>query len=330
VTIDPALTQQQELLASDAEAFDLFGASVGISGETVVVGAFRHDDEARLSFEQGAAYVFAPPANQPPNCSGAFPSVLTIWPPNHDMVNIAIQGVTDPDGDPVTINIDQIKQDEPTDGTGDGHTCPDGAGIGTSTAQVRAERSAQGDGRVYTIYFTASDGKGGSCQGSVTVCVPHANGGSCTNGGAIFDSTQCDTSLDWQSGLDRISDLVRPPRDGGEYNVIPLGRVADHLGLHGLSFGRFSQATASGFPQPVVEREGLPGSQIRSCLWPSRPKGGGWRPGAVIVQSSCGTPLRSKRYWREASRKTAKRVSEGGVSMAMTLIQTSTEWLGAG
>jgi hypothetical protein len=197
-------SQQQKLEASDAGTVDWFGNSVAISGETVVVGAFRHDDAARLSFEQGSAYVFAPPANQPPNCGGAFPSVSTIWPPNHDMVNVTIQGVTDPDGDPVAIKIDQVKQDEPTDGRGDGHTCPDGSGIGTSTAQVRAERSAQGDGRVYTIYFTASDGKGGSCQRSVTVCVPKSSKGSCTNGGANFDSTQCDTSLNWQSG-DRVT-----------------------------------------------------------------------------------------------------------------------------
>jgi FG-GAP repeat len=195
-------SQQQKLEASDAAAGDLLGASVAISGDTVVVGAFLHDGAAGP--DQGSAYVFAPPANQPPDCSGAFPRVVTIWPPNHDMVNVTIQGVTDPDGDPVTINIDQIKQDEPTDGTGDGNTCPDGAGIGTSTAQVRAERSAQGDGRVYTIYFTASDGNGGSCQGSVTVCVPKSRNGSCTNGGANFDSTQCDTSLKWKSG-DRVA-----------------------------------------------------------------------------------------------------------------------------
>jgi hypothetical protein len=31
------------------------------------------------------------------------------------MVNVTIQGVTDPDGDPVTINIDQIKPGEPTE-----------------------------------------------------------------------------------------------------------------------------------------------------------------------------------------------------------------------
>src|SRR5262249_61277867 len=145
--------------------------------------------------EQGAAYVFAGPANQPPNCGGVFPSVDTIWPPNHDMVNVTIQGVTDPDGDPVTINIDRIKQDEPTDGPGDGNTCPDGAGIGTSTAQVRAERSAQGDGRVYTIYFTASDGNGGGSPGSVTACVAETGKGRWTEGGAELASKQVDNFL---------------------------------------------------------------------------------------------------------------------------------------
>jgi hypothetical protein len=212
VTIDPTLTQQQKLEPSDAGESDNFGSSVAISGDTVVIGSPLDDGAAGV--DQGSAYVFAPPANQPPNCSGAFPSVDTIWPPNHDMVNVTIQGVTDPDGDPVTINIDQIKQDEPTDGTGDGHTCPDGAGIGTSTAQVRAERSAQGDGRVYTIYFTASDGAGGSCQGSVTVCVPKSGNGSCTNSGANFDSTQCDTSLIRQSG-DSVTAHWPPARKRG-------------------------------------------------------------------------------------------------------------------
>jgi hypothetical protein len=63
--------------------------------------------------------------------------------------------------------------------------------------------------------------------------------------------------------LDRISGLVTQPRDGGEYGVVPLGRVADHLGLHELSFGQFVQAMFAGFPQPVIEREGLPGRLSR-------------------------------------------------------------------
>ncbi|MCP4545787.1 MAG: DUF11 domain-containing protein [bacterium] len=48
-------TEQQKLTASDAAADDLFGQSVGISGDTVVVGADRDDDAGS---DSGSAYVF--------------------------------------------------------------------------------------------------------------------------------------------------------------------------------------------------------------------------------------------------------------------------------
>ncbi len=131
--------------------------------------------------------------NRPPDCTRAAPSVASLRPPNHRMVDVAITGVTDPDGDPVTVRIDRILQDEPVMGVGDGDTCPDGQGVGTATARLRAERSGSGNGRVYTVFFTASDGKGGSCQGSVNVCVPHDQGrdDSCVDDGPRFDSTVC-------------------------------------------------------------------------------------------------------------------------------------------
>ena len=49
-----------------------------------------------------------------------------------------------------------------------GNTAPDGQGLGTSTAKVRAERVSKGNGRVYYISFTADDIYGGSCSGMVT------------------------------------------------------------------------------------------------------------------------------------------------------------------
>ncbi len=119
------------------------------------------------------------------------PSATTLWPPNHSLVGISILGVTDADNDPVTIRIDQIKQDEPTNGTGDGDTCPDAAGLGTATAQVRAERKGNGNGRVYTIYFTATDGRGGSAAGSVKVKVPKNPNSSPIDDGPNFVSTSC-------------------------------------------------------------------------------------------------------------------------------------------
>jgi len=49
-------TQQAKLIASDAQASDLFGQSVGISGNTVVVGAYAEDPNNISG--AGSAYVF--------------------------------------------------------------------------------------------------------------------------------------------------------------------------------------------------------------------------------------------------------------------------------
>ncbi|MFQ5598069.1 MAG: hypothetical protein ACE5GK_08465 [Nitrospiria bacterium] len=130
--------------------------------------------------------------NTPPDCSGAASSTARLWPPNHKLVTIDIQGVLDPEDDPINIRIASITQDEPVNGVGDGNTAPDGFGIGASSAQVRAERSGKGNGRVYVIGFHAEDGRRGACIGQVTVGVPHDQGkGSVpVDDGQIFDSTQ--------------------------------------------------------------------------------------------------------------------------------------------
>ena len=133
--------------------------------------------------------------NQPPECSSAAPSITEIWPANHKMVSVNILGVTDPDGDSIGIAITHITQDEPVNALGDAHSFPDGAGVGTNTALVRAERAETrnptGDGRMYHIHFEATDGKGGVCFGLVNVGVPRDRrpGGVIVNGGELYDST---------------------------------------------------------------------------------------------------------------------------------------------
>jgi streptogramin lyase len=129
----------------------------------------------------------------PPDCSMAAASAPLLWPPNHKFVSETILGVTAVNG-PVTIDITGIHQDESTTAIGSGHTCPDGKGVGTSTAQVRRERTGTADGRVYHIDFTATDQKGQTCMADVTVRVPHDKrhgGGSCIDEGPLFDSTVC-------------------------------------------------------------------------------------------------------------------------------------------
>ena len=127
-----------------------------------------------------------------PDCSGAAASAGVIWPPNHTMVSETIVGVTDPNYASVTIAVTSIFQDESVAAIGSGNTSPDGAGIGTPTAQVRAERAGPGTGRIYIISFSATNPAGGTCTGSVSVFVPHDQGQGFTpiDTGARFDSTQ--------------------------------------------------------------------------------------------------------------------------------------------
>ena len=127
--------------------------------------------------------------NEAPDCSGASASPDKIWPPDHSMVDVSIMAVTDPDGDPFSVMVTGIFQDEPVNDGGDGDTSPDGAGVGTDTAQVRAERAGDGDGRVYHIMFTATDAEGNTCSGEVRVGVPHDKKDTAVDGGPLYDST---------------------------------------------------------------------------------------------------------------------------------------------
>ena len=127
-----------------------------------------------------------------PDCSGAAASQGVIWPPDHTMVAESIVGVTDAYGLPTTIVVTGIQQDEPVEALGSGNTEPDGSGVGTATAYVRAERSGLGTGRLYFISFSATDTSGAQCTGMVQAYVPHdqGQGFTPTDTGQRYDSTQ--------------------------------------------------------------------------------------------------------------------------------------------
>ena len=181
--------------AGEGEASSIEYAGEPLTCETDYYARVRAQDGT--SWGPWADAVFQTPCNAPPVCSGAIATPDELWPPNHKYRDVSVAGVTDPDGDPVAITITAIFQDEPLNARGDGNTCPDGAGVGTDTASVRAERSGNkkvpGDGRVYHVGFMADDGQGGQCTGGVTVCVPHDQrpGHVCVDQGSLFDSTSC-------------------------------------------------------------------------------------------------------------------------------------------
>jgi len=96
--------------------------------------------------------------NQAPVC-GVPAGFQMLWPPNHQLVRISFAGVTDPDGDAITITATAIWQDEPLTGSGQGAgNTPWDATL--SPIRVRAERNGNpktpGNGRVYHVNFTAT------------------------------------------------------------------------------------------------------------------------------------------------------------------------------
>ncbi len=190
-------------LALNDDAGDGFGSAIrflvpadgdyflGVSGFGDFSFEGFHDEEGRYAFT--VSLVPIPIPNTPPDCSAAIADPEELWPPDRKMADVSVVGVTDLDGDPVTLTITSIFQDEPLESVRGTGRCGDGAGLGTELASVRAEFSGTGDGRVYSIGFNAEDGRGGECSGTVTVCVPRGQHGSdaCVDQGPLFNSTDC-------------------------------------------------------------------------------------------------------------------------------------------
>jgi hypothetical protein len=198
VRIDPAITRILDVvtLAGTESGQDAaYGVAADARGTSYLTGITgspdfptRNPAQPALAGEEDAfvAGIAASTSNSLPDCDGAMASPGSLWPPNGKLRPIAIGGVTDPDGDRVTLRVTAIRQDEPLSKKGQ----PDASGIGTARPLVRADRAGRGDGRVYHLTFTAEDGKGGRCEGTVTVCVPHDQKKRiCQDGGARFDSS---------------------------------------------------------------------------------------------------------------------------------------------
>jgi hypothetical protein len=147
--------------------------SLGVGGAQIyvlrVIDAFAQSDEA----ETNVAVV----DTTPPELAITV-SPTTLWPPNHKFVPITVEVVTSDicDASPA-IRLISITSNESANGSGDGNTSPDvqGALIGQDDRafQLRAERSGNGSGRIYTILYEAMDDSGNATTRQATVTVPH-------------------------------------------------------------------------------------------------------------------------------------------------------------
>jgi uncharacterized repeat protein (TIGR01451 family) len=111
-------------------------------------------------------------SNPPPVISNLSVDRPVLWQPNHEMVDVTVSyDVTDNCG--ATTTSLAIASNEPVNGNGDGNTSTDWEVVDEHHVRLLAERSGNGDGRIYTITITATDSAGGSSSQRVTVTVPH-------------------------------------------------------------------------------------------------------------------------------------------------------------
>ncbi len=135
----------------------------------------------------------------------------SLWPPNHKYVTInlsqCVVAVSDNCADLATSNviISKVTSDEPEDapGGGDGNTANDIViASDCKSAQLRSERQGSGNGRVYTIHLSVSDGNNGNTgTATCTVTVPKSQNGN----PAVDDSPIYTVGSSCGSGASKLS-----------------------------------------------------------------------------------------------------------------------------
>jgi hypothetical protein len=97
----------------------------------------------------------------PPEIVSVSATPDALWPPNHKMrrIEVDIQATDVCDPSP-TCEVVGVASDEPDAG--------DIEIVGPTAVKLRAERDAQGDGRVYTITVECRDGTGGNATQATT------------------------------------------------------------------------------------------------------------------------------------------------------------------
>lgn len=112
----------------------------------------------------------------PPEINSVRATPNSLWPPNHKMKNVNVRVDAEDACGEVTWEIISVSSNESDNGSGDGNTSGDWVIVDEDTVQLRAERSGNGSGRIYTITVEATDEAGNSATDTVEVTVPHSKG----------------------------------------------------------------------------------------------------------------------------------------------------------
>lgn len=98
-------------------------------------------------------------------------SETMLWPPDNKLEAVTIQAnASDDSGEPLILDA-TVSSNEPDDG--DCFIDSVDSATGLIALRLRAERSGNGDGRVYTVTITATDISGNTSTAAVEITVPH-------------------------------------------------------------------------------------------------------------------------------------------------------------
>ncbi len=114
--------------------------------------------------------------NIAPTIVSTTPTPAVLWPPNHKMVPVEIKLNTFDNCAGSACKIISVTSNEPLNSTGDGNTAIDWQITGDYKVDLRAERSGNLVGRVYTITMECTDASGNKTRSTTTVTVPHDQG----------------------------------------------------------------------------------------------------------------------------------------------------------
>jgi hypothetical protein len=164
------------------------GAAIGENGidgpysveDLIVYGggkSIRVDDALSTQHFQASQFEgFALADKEPPKLNVSV-TPNTLWPPNHQMVEIKVNMTVSDNVDPNPIvKLESITSNEGQNVQGDGNTSTDIEVKPNGQVFLRAERSGNGTGRLYTLTYTARDAAGNTTQATAQVKVPRNQG----------------------------------------------------------------------------------------------------------------------------------------------------------
>jgi probable HAF family extracellular repeat protein len=155
----------------------VLSTAYGINDKGQITGYGFLDGQVR-AFRLSPA---VPVDNMPPVVTGVSATPDVLDPPNHRLVPVAVSvTATDDSGDAPACVVSDVRSNEPDNGLGDGDTAVDIVRIGPLSLLLRAERSASGTGRIYTISVLCTDDAGNATPGAVTVTVGKGSTGTDT------------------------------------------------------------------------------------------------------------------------------------------------------